>query len=57
MCMSCMDLGWGLIVKNRSEMNVNICSVTFKLIHVCCLFSCVRYYVGNLEPNDANLFL
>ena len=34
-----MDLGWGLIVKNRSEMNVKICSVTFKLIHVCC-FMC-----------------
>ena len=57
MCMSCMDLGWGLIVKNRIEMNVKICSVTFKLIHVCCLYSCVRYYVGNLERNDANLFL
>ena len=57
MCMSYMDLGWGLIVKNRSEMNVKICSVTFKLIHVCGLYSCVRYYVGNLEPNDANLFL
>ena len=37
MCMSmCMDLGWGLIVKNRSEMNVKVCSATFKLIHVCC---------------------
>ena len=29
--------GMGLVVKNRSEMNVKICSVTFKLIHVCCI--------------------
>ena len=38
MCMSCMDLGWGLIVKNRSEMNVKICSATFKLfMYVICI--------------------
>ena len=36
MCMSCMsfmDLGWGLIANNRSQMNVKMCSVIFRLVY------------------------